>query len=620
MYRTHTCGQLSKKEINKTAELAGWVHRRRDHGGIIFIDLRDRYGLTQLTFDPEINKKTWQEADKLRSEWAIKIKGKVIVRPDDMVNPKLKTGEIEVDCFELKILSESKTPPFEIDLPREILQSGNLVNGKIISRGKKKQQEAKEEIRMKYRYLDLRRQDVMDIMIKRHRFIKFIRDYLSKLDFVEIETPILSKSTPEGARDFLVPARLQPGKFYALPQSPQQYKQLLMIGGVDKYFQIAKCFRDEDTRGDRQAEFTQLDLEMSFVEQDDILNLTEDLFTQAIEKIFPEKKILFKPWLRLNYEDVMLKYGIDKPDLRFGLEIQDVTKIAKDCGFKVFADAVKKGGVVRAICATGAAKFSRAQIDELTELVKQHGAKGLAYINLTPNPSPKKGEGSLRLQSPIVKFLGNELAGKIVKQVKAKPGDIIFFGADKEKIVCESLAQLRNELGKKLDLIDSNVIALAFISNFPLFEEELENGHFAPSHHMFTSPHEEDIKLLDKNPAKVRSYQHDMVGNGYELGGGSIRIYDGKLQEKIFDLIGFSKQRKKQFSHFLRAFEYGVPPHGGIAPGIDRMLMVLMNKNSIRDVMAFPKTGDGRDLMMDAPSDVDEKQLKELGIRITHNA
>ena len=610
MLRTHTCGQLTKKEINKTVELAGWVHRRRDHGGIIFIDLRDRYGLTQLIFDPDVDKKAWQEADKLRGEWVIKIKGKVVARPDNMVNKKLKTGEIEIDCFELEILSESETPPFEIDSPREILQS------KDVSQGEEKFKEAKEEIRMKYRYLDLRRRDVMSIMVKRHQFIKFIRDYLSKLNFVEIETPILSKSTPEGARDFLVPARLQLGEFYALPQSPQQYKQLLMIAGADRYFQIAKCFRDEDTRGDRQAEFTQLDLEMSFIGQDDILNLTEDLFTQAIKKIFPEKKILFKPWPKLSYSEVMLKYGIDKPDLRFGLEIQDVTKIVEGCGFKVFADAVKKGGVVRAICATGAAKFSRAQIDELTELVKQRGAKGLAYIIIKDVGT----QNVISLQSPIVKFLGDELAGKIVQQVKGKPGDIIFFGADEKKIVCESLAQLRNELGKKLDLIDANAIALAFILNFPLFEEELEDGHFAPSHHMFTSPHEEDIKLLDKNPAKVRSYQYDMVGNGYELGGGSIRIYNRKLQEKIFDLIGFSEQRKKQFSHFLRAFKYGVPPHGGIAPGIDRMLMVLMNKPSIRDVMAFPKTGDGRDLMMDAPSEVDEKQLKELGIRAARDA
>lgn len=592
MFRTHTCGELTKKNIKKTVELAGWVHRRRDHGGIIFIDLRDRYGLTQIKFDPEINKKAHAKAEQLRSEWVIKVKGKVVARPGNMVNKKLKTGEIEVEIDELEILSKSKTPPFEID--------------------EEKSKEVKEEIRMRYRYIDLRRQEAMEIMIKRHQFVKFIRDYLSKLDFIEIETPVLSKSTPEGARDFLVPSRLQPGEFYALPQSPQQYKQLLMIGGADKYFQIARCFRDEDTRGDRQAEFTQLDLEMSFVEQNDILNLSEDLFTKAIEKLFPEKNILTKPWPRLNYDEVMLKYGIDKPDLRFGLEIQDITETVKDCGFKVFADAVKKGGVVRAICATGAEKFSRAQIDELTELVKQHGAKGLAYIIIKDVGT----QNFASLKSPIIKFLGESLTKKIIKEVGAEPGDIIFFGADEKKVVCESLAQLRNELGKRLGLIDPNVIALAFVINFPLFNEELEDGHFAPSHHMFTSPHEKDVKLLDKNPAKAMSYQHDIVGNGYELGGGSIRIHDAKLQEKVFNLIGFNEKKKKQFSHFLRAFEYGVPPHGGIAPGIDRILMVLMNKASIRDVMAFPKTGDGRDLMMDAPGDVDEKQLKELHLKI----
>ncbi|MCG2695447.1 aspartate--tRNA ligase [Candidatus Parcubacteria bacterium] len=603
MLRTHTCGELTKKQAGKTVELAGWVHRRRDHGGIIFIDLRDRYGLTQIKFDPDIDKKALGEADKLRSEWVIRAKGKVVERPGGMVNNKLNTGEIEVVVNELEILSKSKTPPFELD--------------------EEKAAEANEEIRMKYRYIDLRKHAAMEVMAKRHQFIKFIRDYLSGLNFLEIETPVLGKSTPEGARDFLVPSRLQPGEFYALPQSPQQYKQLLMIGGIDRYFQIARCFRDEDTRGDRQAEFTQLDLEMSFVEQNDILNLTEDLFTKAIEKLFPEKSILTKPWPRLNYDDVMLKYGVDKPDLRFGLEIEDITDLVKSCGFKVFAGmAEKEGHVVRALKVGGGAKFTRKEIDELTELSLQHGAKGLAYIVLEGGEGGKGKEGKrgeIRLKSPIVKFLGDELAGKIVKQVEAEAGDIIFFGADKQLTVCDVLGAVRNECAKRLDLIDKNKIALAFIVNFPLFEPEQENGHFAPSHHMFTAPREQDLKLLDKNPPQARSYQHDMVGNGVELGGGSIRIHDVKLQEKIFDLIGFDQEKKKQFSHFLRAFEYGVPPHGGIAPGLDRILMVLMNKNSIRDVMAFPKTGDGRDLTMEAPGKVDEKQLRELGINIKHN-
>lgn len=587
MLRTHTCGELRKGDVGREVVLAGWVHRRRDHGGIIFIDLRDRYGLTQIKFDPEINKNAWQEGDKLRNEWVIQAKGQVVARPAEMVNKKLKTGEIEVEVKEVEIFSQAKTPPFELESEKKV--------------------KVREEVRMKYRYLDLRRKEMMKVMIKRHQLIKFIRDYLSGRGFLEIETPVLTKSTPEGARDFLVPSRLQPGKFYALPQSPQQYKQLLMLSGVDKYFQIARCFRDEDTRGDRQAEFTQLDIEMSFAERDDILNLVEDLFTQAIEKLFPEKKIMQKPWPRLDYDEVMLKYGIDKPDLRFGLEIRDLTELVAGCGFKVFADAVAGGGVVRALTATGAAKFSRSQIDELTALAQKHGAKGLAYIIVK--------EGG-ELQSPIVKFLGDDLAARIVKEMGAKPGDIIFFGADKRSVVCEVLGQVRLELGRRLNLIDSDLLALAFVVNFPLFEEELEDGHYAPSHHMFTMPVKEDIPLLDTDPTKVRSYQYDLVGNGYEIGGGSLRIYDPELQEKIFDLIGFDEAKKKQFTHFLRAFSYGVPPHGGIAPGLDRVLMVLLNKSSIREVIAFPKTGDGRDLVMEAPSTVEEEQLKELGLKI----
>ena len=587
MLRTKTCGELNKKNDGQEITLSGWVHRRRDHGGVIFIDLRDRYGITQVKFDPKINKKTWEAGDALRSEWVIKVKGKVVKRPNDMVNKKIKTGEIEVEAGELEIFSQAKTPPFEIDEEKRI--------------------ETKEEIRMKYRYLDLRKPEIAEIMIKRHEFIKFIRDYLAGLNFLEIETPVLSKSTPEGARDFLVPSRLHPGNFYALPQSPQQYKQLLMLSGLDRYFQIAKCFRDEDTRGDRQAEFTQLDLEMSFVDQEDILALTEDLFSQAIKKIFPEKKIMSEPFIRLTHKEAITKYGTDRPDLRFGLEIKELTEMVKGCGFKVFAEAADKGGVVRAICATGAARFSRAQIDELTNFVADFGAKGLAYIIVK-----EKGE----YQSPIVKFLGEELTKKIVKETEAKPGDIIFFGADKEKVVRESLGELRNELARKLDLIDENVLAFSFVVDFPLFEEERVEGHFAPEHHMFTSPKDEDMELLDKDPGRVKSYQHDLVCNGCEVGGGSIRIHDRDTQEKVFELIGFKEEDKKRFGHFLKAFEYGVPPHGGIAPGIDRLLMVAMEKQSIRDVMAFPKTGDGRDLMMEAPSEVDEKQLKELGIKL----
>lgn len=566
--------------------LTGWVHRRRDHGGVIFVDLRDRYGITQVKFNPDIDKKTYKEADRLRGEWVVKVKGEVVLRPQGMVNKKIQTGEIEIEAKELEVLSEAKTLPFEIDEEKRI--------------------DVKEDVRMKYRYLDLRKKETTEALVKRNHFINFVRQYLTGLDFVEVETPILTKSTPEGARDFLVPSRLHKGRFYALPQSPQQYKQLLMIGGLDRYFQVSKCFRDEDTRGDRQAEFTQLDMEMSFVDQEDILNMTEDMFTKAIKDIFPDKKIMSSPWPRLDYDEVMLKYGIDKPDLRFGLEIRDITEMVKGCGFQVFADAAKGGGVVRAICATGASRFSRAEIDELTEYVKKYGAKGLAYIIVEEDG----------LRSPIVKFLGEELAGNIVKEVGAQAGDIVFFGADKESVVCESLAHLRNKLGDKLGLKDPDVIAMAFVVNFPLFEQELEDGHYAPSHHMFTAPKEEDLELLDIEPGKARCHQYDMVANGVEVGGGSLRIHRRDIQEKIFQLIGFDEKKKEEFSHFLRAFQYGVPPHGGIAPGLDRLLMILMNKNSIRDVMAFPKTGDGRDLMMEAPSEVEDKQLKELGIKI----
>jgi aspartyl-tRNA synthetase len=585
MLRTHTCGELNKKHIGEEAVLAGWVHRRRDHGGIIFIDLRDRYGLAQIKFNPEKNKQAWDKADKLRNEWVIQAKGMVIERPSEMVNEKMKTGEIEVEVRDLEIFSRSETPPFELEEEKKI--------------------DVKEEKRMEYRYVDLRRRENVEILKKRHQFINYLKNYLSDKGFLEIETPYLSKSTPEGARDFLVPSRLHPGCFYALVQSPQQYKQFLMIAGVDKYFQLARCFRDEDTRGDRQAEFTQLDIEQSFVEMEDMLELTEKMMTSAIEKVFPEKEIMFKPWKRISYKDALLKYGTDRPDLRFGMEIEDLTEEVKGCGFKVFADAAEKNGAVRAICAKGGAKFSRSEIDNLTEFVKQFGAKGLAYIVVKEN-----GE----LQSPIVKFLGEGLSSEIVKKVEAKPGDIIFFGADKEEVVCEALGELRLKLAKKLDLIDENKLALVFVVDFPLFV--IEHGRLAPSHHMFTAPVKGDEKLLDTEPEKAKCQQYDFVANGCEAAGGSIRIHDKKIQEKVFDLIGFDDNKKKQFKHFLKAFDYGVPPHGGIAPGVDRLLMILLGKSSIRDVMAFPKTGDGRDLTMEAPSEVDEEQLKELGINL----
>lgn len=570
-------------------KLAGWVNSRRDHGGVIFVDLRDRTGLAQIVFSPEISREVYEVGDGLRSEYVIEIIGKVRERGKDLVNPKIKTGAMEVMAEEITVHSKAETLPFEVEEIEGVDKSKNV----------------KEELRLKYRYLDLRRKKMRENLIFRHRAIKFIRDYLDKENFLEIETPILTKSTPEGARDFLVPSRLHPGSFYSLPQSPQQYKQLLMVAGVEKYFQIARCFRDEDQRGNRQLEFTQLDLEISFTNQNEILELMEDLFTKLVKKI-TDKEIMFNPWPRLDYQEVMLKYGVDKPDLRYDLEIKDVSETVRNCGFKVFTEAIKNKGMVRAINAVGAAKFSRSEIDRLTDLAKDHGAKGLAYIVVEKD----------KLTSPIVKFLGDEVAGEIVKEMKARPGDIIFFGADEEKIVREVLGNVRIELAKKLNLIDDNKLAFAFVINFPLFSEELEEGHFAPEHHMFTMPKEDDLKLLDSDPVKAKSWQHDMVLNGHEVGGGSVRIHQPEIQKKIFKLIGFSEEKIKEFSHLLKAFEYGVPPHGGIAPGLDRILMILRDEPDIREVIAFPKSGDGKDLAMGAPCEVEKKQLDELFIKI----
>ena len=589
-YRTHSCGKLTKKDKDKKVILSGWVNSRRDHGGLIFIDLRDRCGLTQITFDPKVSEGSWKIAESLRSEYVVRIEGKVVLRPDDMINLKLKTGEIEVEVEKIDVLSESKTPPFEVE---EI-------------EGIDKAKDVKEDLRLKFRYLDIRRKKMRENLEFRHKAVKLIRDYFDKKGFWEIETPCLTKSTPEGARDFIVPSRLHQGKFYSLPQAPQQYKQLLMVGGMEKYFQIAKTFRDEDQRGQRQLEFTQLDLEMSFVNQEDILKLVEEIYIEIAEKL-TDKKIMSKPFPRLDYDEVMKKYGSDKPDLRYGMEIEDISELVKNCGFQVFADAVEKGGVVRAICAKGAIKFSRADIDKLTEYAKELEAKGLAYIVIKKN----------ELQSPIVKFLGDELAQKIVAKIGGEEGDIIFFGADSEKIVRNVLGNIRVELAKKLNLADDNKLAFAFVVNFPLFETEMENGHYAPEHNMFTMPREEDLSLLKSDdPRKAKAYQHDLVLNGNEIGGGAIRIHKRDIQEKVFDLIGFNEEKKKDFEHMLRAFEYGPPPHGGMGMGLDRFIMILRDEPDIREVIAFPKSGDGKDLTMGAPSEIEKEQLDEVGIKI----
>ncbi|KKR91298.1 MAG: Aspartate-tRNA ligase [Parcubacteria group bacterium GW2011_GWC2_42_12] len=591
--RTHTCGELTKKDIKKIVELCGWVASRRDHGGLIFIDLRDRYGLTQLTFDPKISAEALAEADKLRNEWVIKVKGAVRLRPAEMINKKMPTGEIEIDRSSIKILSKSKTPPFELN--------------------EEKSGEANEALRLKYRFVDLRRPKLQQMLKIKDEFFGHMRKYFHERGFIEVQTPILANSSPEGARDFLVPSRLYPGKFYALPQAPQQFKQLLMVGGLDRYFQIAPCFRDEDPRLDRHyGEFYQLDMEMSFVEQEDIFKIMEPLMKELTEK-FSAKKIVGLEkdgrFRKISWREAMGKYGSDKPDLRFAMSIASITDLIKDCGFSVFANAVKNGGVVHALKIEGGAKFSRKEIDEITEVAKSKGVKGLAYITVKA-----KGE----LQSPVIKFLGQELSGQIVKQVGAKAGDIIFFGADVWKTVCLSLGAVRNECALRLGLKDNTKAAWCWVVDFPMYDySEIEEGRVDFAHNPFSMPQGGLEALETKDPLEILAYQYDLVINGFEASSGAIRNHEPEIMYKAFAIAGYSKEEvDSKFGAMIRAFEFGAPPHGGNAPGIDRILMVLLDMDSIRDIYAFPKDGQGKDLMTDSPSEVSEKQLKELGIKI----
>ncbi len=594
MLRTHTCGQLGEAEIGKKVILTGWVHRRRDHGGVIFIDLRDRYGLTQIKFDPEINKKSHAEADKLRSEWVVKAEGTVIARPADMLNEKLKTGKIEIEISELEVLNTSKTPPFE------------LIEEKSI--------DVNEGLRLKYRFIDLRRPKLQEMLKVRDEMIRHMRGYFHARDFREVQTPILANSSPEGARDWLVPSRIYPGKFYALPQAPQQFKQLLMVGGVDRYFQIAPCFRDEDPRMDRHfGEFYQLDMEMSFVEQDDIFQMMEPLMIELTEK-FSKKEIINLDkngrFQQIPWKESMTKYGTDKPDLRFDFEIRPISDVVEGCGFGVFANVVKDGGVVHAMKVDGGGeKFSRKDIDELTELAQSKGAKGLAYIVL-------KEEG--KLQSPIVKFLGDVVCNKIVEKTGAKEGDIIFFGADTWRTVCDSLGIVRNECGTRLGLKDNKKAAWLWVTDFPMYDySEIEQGRIDFAHNPFSMPQGGMKALEEKNPLDIIAYQYDFVLNGFELTSGAIRNHRPEIMYKAFEIAGYSKTEvDAKFGHMIRAFEFGAPPHGGNAPGIDRLMMVLNDWDSIRDIYAFPKDGQGRDAMLDAPSEVEKKQLDELHIQI----
>lgn len=584
MYRTHTCNELKIGHDGKEVKLAGWVHRRRDHGGLIFIDLRDGYGLTQIVFDPEY-KEAYEIGDTCRSEYVLEIEGTVRKRPEGQTNKNLETGKIEVLVTKAMILNTAKTPPFEVDQDKEVA----------------------EDIRLKYRYIDLRRERLHKNIVNRHKIFSFIREYLNKAGFLDVETPMMIKGTPEGSREYLVPSRLFPGHFYVLPQSPQQLKQLLMISSFDRYYQMARCFRDEDQRGDRQPEFTQLDMEMSFVHEDDVMQAIEDLMIALSKELYPNRKIQFEPFKKLSWHDAMNNYGSDKPDLRFEMPLKDVSDVVANCEFKVFTGTIQQGGKVKALKVGGGGKFSRKEIDELEEIAKTYRAKGLAYIKFT-NSGPDGG---------ITKFLKEDEIAKIRKHTEAQDGDIVFFAADQFKVACESLGQVRLACGQKLGLIDEEALCYLWVTNFPMFHFHAEEQQISAEHHPFTRPLEEDLEFLDTNPEKVRAYAYDLVLNGVELGGGSIRIHDPKLQSKIFDILKISSEdADRRFGHLLRAFEYGAPPHGGIALGMDRIVMLFEKEPNIREVIAFPKDQRARDLMLDAPSELPADQVAEMHVEV----
>ena len=581
--RSHYCGELHAKDVGKEVTLMGWVHSRRDHGGLIFIDLRDREGVTQIAFNPEINAAIHSKAHDLRSEYVIAVKGKVSKRPEGTINPDLKTGEIEVLAEELTILNESKTSPFEISSRHGI----------------------SEDVRLKYRYLDLRRSGLQGNLILRHRIVQTTRNYFNRKKFIEIETPFLTKSTPEGARDYLVPSRVNPGRFYALPQSPQLFKQILMISGYDRYYQIVKCFRDEDLRADRQPEFTQIDLELSFIQEDDIYEIIEGLLVAIFKEV--KNVSLMHPFPRLTYQEALARYGIDKPDTRFEMELKNLTSHFTDSQFKVFSRAVAAGGIILGLNARGCAEYSRKELDDLTDLAKVYGAQGLAWIKVVSDG----------VQSPIAKFFTETEIQQLTKTLNAQPGDLLLMVTDaKHKVAYTALGQLRIHIGHKLGLIEQDRWCPLWITEFPLLEYNEEEKRYLAMHHPFTSPVEEDLVYLKENPEKVKARAYDLVLNGNEIGGGSIRIHRKDVQQAMFGALKIGEdEAKSKFGFLLDALEYGAPPHGGIALGLDRLVMLICGIESIRDTIAFPKTQKATCLMTDAPSQVSERQLKELSLK-----
>ncbi len=583
MRRTHHCWELGAADVDKEVVLMGWVHRRRDHGGVIFVDLRDREGITQVVFNPIVDKKIHAKAHIIRNEYVLAVRGKVENRPADMINSKLKTGEIEVSVTELKILNTAKTPPF-------------LIEDEI---------DASETIRLKYRHMDLRRSEMQKNLILRHRATAAVRKYLDRQGFLDLETPFLTRSTPEGARDYLVPSRVNPGQFYALPQSPQLFKQLFMISGFDRYYQIVRCFRDEDLRADRQPEFTQIDIEMSFVGEEDVMNLTEGMLAQLFKDVLGLK--LKRPFSQLTYEEAVGRYGLDKPDTRFGFELKDISDIVAGSNFKVFANAVKKGGIVKALNAKGCIDFSRKEIDDLTDFVAVYRAKGMAWIKVKEN----------EWQSPITKFFSDEEKEALAKRIEMEPGDLVFFVADQPKVVNESLGHLRNHLGKTRGLIDENEHQFLWVTRFPMFEYDETEKRLQALHHPFTSPLEEDYARLTDEPLAVKSRAYDLVLNGYEIGGGSIRIHQRPIQEKVFEALNMDRETYEgKFGFLLEALDSGAPPHGGIAIGFDRLVMLMCGQSSIRDVIAFPKTQKAACLLTQAPSETSKTQLDELYLKL----